>query len=166
MVLAAQVDAPGVVAVGAYGDGGAVVVGVGVDDEPPVADVVVDLLSLVRGIPGLCVDAPGHRIRALGLLLVDRGAQPGGDLGGEALFGQSQCGLLGPVRLLMVDAGHDQSVVVDSLEAAGAQQSASLLLGGAADRGDHGAVRGVAVEADVRLGEGGDHEGVLVSAGG
>ncbi|MEU3412515.1 hypothetical protein ABZ760_14850 [Streptomyces sp. NPDC006658] len=48
LVLPVEVDTLARVEVGAGGDGGVAVVGVGVDEEPSVPDVVVDLLGLVE----------------------------------------------------------------------------------------------------------------------
>ncbi|MFH8991348.1 hypothetical protein [Streptomyces sp. NPDC017940] len=84
VILAVEVDALAAAEVAADGDGGVAVLGVGVDEEVAVADVVIDLLGLVGDLADLAAGAPGHRVVGPGPFFVDRCAQPGGDLGIDA----------------------------------------------------------------------------------
>ncbi|MEU9734461.1 hypothetical protein [Streptomyces sp. NPDC048002] len=153
VVLAVEVDALAGVAVGADGHGGPVVVGVGVDDQVAVADVVVELLGLVGDVAYLAAREPGHGVLGPGPLLVDGLPQRGCDLGADALIGEFLIGLIGPVGLFMVDAGQDHGVFVEGLEAPAGQESVRGVRQGAGEVSDDGTgVGGVGVEADEDVG--------------
>ncbi|MEU5002274.1 hypothetical protein [Streptomyces sp. NPDC021622] len=103
MVFTVEVDARAV-AIGADGDGGPPVVGVGVDDQAAVTDGVVDLLGVVGYLADLLVRTPGHGVVRPGPFGVDLFAQLGRDVHGDALGAQGACGQFGVVRFLAIDA--------------------------------------------------------------
>ncbi|MEV6021743.1 hypothetical protein [Streptomyces sp. NPDC052036] len=112
VVLAVEVDRLAVTAeVRADRDGGVAVVGVCVDEEMAVTDVVVDLLRLVGDLADLAAGAPRHRIVRPGPFLVHGLPESRGDFDGDAAGGQLIGCILSPVGLLVVDAGQDQDVV-------------------------------------------------------
>ncbi|MGW4914007.1 hypothetical protein [Streptomyces sp. NPDC004270] len=80
-------------------DGGVAIVGMGVDEELAVADVVVDLLRLIGDLAEFAVGAPRHRIVRPGPFLVDGFLEPRGDLDGDAFGDQALGCVLGPVGL-------------------------------------------------------------------
>ncbi|MFH8631518.1 hypothetical protein ACH4CC_16845 [Streptomyces lydicus] len=108
MVLAVEVDALAGVEVGPDRDGGVAIVGV--DEEVGVTDVVVDLLGFGGDLSDLGAGGPC-------LFLVDGFPELGHDLDGDPRGDQFSGGVLGPVGLLVVDAGQDQGVVGDDVPA-------------------------------------------------
>ncbi|MFK0136607.1 hypothetical protein [Streptomyces murinus] len=105
VVLAVEMDTLAAVDVCGDGDGGVAVVGVGVDEEPAVLNVVVDLLRLVGHLAYLAAGEPGHRVTGPGPFLIYGFSEPGGDLDGHSVGLQVLGCLIGPVGLLVVDAG-------------------------------------------------------------
>ncbi|WP_329201419.1 hypothetical protein [Streptomyces sp. NBC_01435] len=73
VILAVKKDALAATEVSAHRDGGVAVlgVGVGVDEEVAVADVVIEFLGLVGDLADLAAGAPGRRVVSPGPLLVD-----------------------------------------------------------------------------------------------
>ncbi|WP_180989365.1 hypothetical protein [Streptomyces cahuitamycinicus] len=114
MVLAVQVDGLAAwVEVCADRGGGVAVVGVGVDEELAVADVVVDLLRLVGDLADFAAGAPGHRVVRPGPFLVDGLLEPRGDLDGDAFGDQVLGGVSGPVGLRKVLVSPGESDVAE-----------------------------------------------------
>ncbi|WP_329343636.1 hypothetical protein OG252_45180 [Streptomyces sp. NBC_01352] len=130
VVLAVQVDALAGVTAGADGHGvpAGLCVGVGMRDQPTVADGIGDLLRLVGTLVDLATTEAGRGVVDPCPFLVDGFPQAGPDLCGDAFGVQSVGGLPGPVRLLAIDPGQDHGALVERVEAAGGQEG----LGGAA----------------------------------
>lgn len=162
MVLAVEIDALAAAEVGADRDGGVAVLGVSVDEELAMADVVIDLLGRVGDLADLAAGAPGHWIVGPGPFLGHGFPEPRGDLDADPVSGQLLGRLFGPVGLLVIDAGQDQGVLGHDGPVGGLQAHVGDVGLGAGQGSGHGTgVGGVDVEADVRVdGLGGGHVGV------